>query len=314
MLRRIPSGHPSRSKLEDELAKSYAGYRGEQSIDYYLSSLTKKTDLIFHDIRLPSKDKTYFQIDIFVLTTNFCIILEVKNIAGTLYFDPFFHQLIRTLNDKEEGFPDPILQMNRQKAHLVTWLQKNNLPNIPIYSFVVISHPSSVIKTTSSSHFLQKTSQDVIHASAIPTKLHSLIEKHQQEYITIKEQRKIARLLLKQHEPANPHLFKPFAIVPSDIQTGVYCAECFHLPIKKIKGGWLCPVCAAKFPNAHLLSFVDYFLLISPAITNKQFRDFFHVSSVSTATKMLKGLSFDYSGTFKDRVYHIDFAALRKLC
>ncbi|WP_091587080.1 nuclease-related domain-containing protein [Alteribacillus bidgolensis] len=115
-----------------------------QSIDYYLSSLSKKTDLIFHDIRLPSKDKTFFQIDIFILTMNFCLILEVKNVAGTLYFNPFFHQLIRTVNDKEEGFPDPILQINRQKDHLNTWLQKNNLPNLPIQicsNHLPLSHP-----------------------------------------------------------------------------------------------------------------------------------------------------------------------------
>lgn len=47
LLRRLPDDHPMRDKMKEDLAKSWAGYRGEQSVDYYLSFLQKK-NLLFY--------------------------------------------------------------------------------------------------------------------------------------------------------------------------------------------------------------------------------------------------------------------------
>ncbi|WP_197205174.1 nuclease-related domain-containing protein [Cytobacillus firmus] len=52
-----------------------------------------------------------FQIDIIILTPYFISILEVKNISGSLYFNSIFTQMVRTIEDKEEGFPDPVKQV-----------------------------------------------------------------------------------------------------------------------------------------------------------------------------------------------------------
>lgn len=82
-----------------------AGYRGEQSLDYYLGFLTNY--FILHDLRLPDRDH-HFQLDTLLISPYFILILEVKNISGTLIFDDHFKQLIRVTPEKEEGFgPDP---------------------------------------------------------------------------------------------------------------------------------------------------------------------------------------------------------------
>ncbi|WP_439649950.1 hypothetical protein [Cytobacillus pseudoceanisediminis] len=39
-----------------------------------------------------------------LLCPNFLLILEIKNISGTLYFDPAFNQLNMSKQEKERGF------------------------------------------------------------------------------------------------------------------------------------------------------------------------------------------------------------------
>lgn len=117
LLRRLPKNHPKIPYIEENLAKKMAGYRGEHSIDYPLSFLTFQNYFILHDLRLPHNDY-FFQIDTLLISPKFILMLEVKNIAGKLFFDQEFHQLVRTLNDKEEVFPDPILQVKRHETQL----------------------------------------------------------------------------------------------------------------------------------------------------------------------------------------------------
>ncbi|MBU8771105.1 nuclease-related domain-containing protein [Cytobacillus oceanisediminis] len=124
LIRRIPAAHPQRSTIEGDLAKRRVGYRGEQSLDYYLSHLPDKEFTILHDLRL-FNGSTYFQIDTLILSPYFALIIEVKNILGTLLFDETFNQFIRTRNEKEEGFPNPLIQAKRQKTQLKTWLIQN---------------------------------------------------------------------------------------------------------------------------------------------------------------------------------------------
>jgi Nuclease-related domain len=135
------------AKIKGDLAKSLAGYRGENAIDYPLSSLPDKKYFIFHDLRLPYKNQ-FFQIDTLLASTKHFVILEVENIAGTVYFDSDFNQLIRSQDGREEAFADPITQINRQEQLLKSWLTDNKYPPIPITSLVVFSNPTTLIRTS----------------------------------------------------------------------------------------------------------------------------------------------------------------------
>ncbi|MGM0874073.1 MAG: hypothetical protein ACQEWV_04595 [Bacillota bacterium] len=50
LLRRLPKGHSKCSYVEEEFAKRMAGYKGEKSLEYYLSFLDEDFH-IFHDLR-----------------------------------------------------------------------------------------------------------------------------------------------------------------------------------------------------------------------------------------------------------------------
>ncbi|QOR66058.1 NERD domain-containing protein [Cytobacillus suaedae] len=110
LLRRLSKIHPKRQLVEKDYAIKSAGYRGEQSLDYFLSFLPEKNYMIFHNLRLKCNDN-YFQIDILLVSPRFILIIETKNISGTLEFDHLNKQLIRTINDSINVYPDPVQQV-----------------------------------------------------------------------------------------------------------------------------------------------------------------------------------------------------------
>nr|WP_276310196.1 nuclease-related domain-containing protein [Bacillus salacetis] len=83
----------------------------------------------------------YFQIDSVIITGKYILIVETKNMPGTLNFDTEFNQLIRTNEKVEEAFSDPMIQVKRHKAQLRKWLACLHLSHLPIESLVVISTP-----------------------------------------------------------------------------------------------------------------------------------------------------------------------------
>lgn len=307
LLRRLPSAHPQRKKIEEELAKSLAGFYGEQSLDYHLAFLPDKKYLILHDLRIPENENRYFQIDTLVLCERFFLILEVKNISGTLFFDQSFHQLIRKINDKEDGFPDPVLQVRRQQLQLELWLSKHRFPSMPIVSLIIISNPSTIIKTAPQQGQIL---QEVIHAAALPSKIKTFDSFYQKEIMNSKELRKLSNLLIKQHAPSNPNFLQQFQIHKTEILTGVHCPACFLLPIARKRGSWFCLHCTISYKDAHIPSLNDYALLLGATITNRELRNFLQLPSVSIATKLLDSLQLRHSGRFKNRTYELPVSGL----
>ncbi|MFS0784508.1 nuclease-related domain-containing protein [Bacillus sp. 1P06AnD] len=309
LLRRLPAHHFARIRIKEELAKCYAGFRGEQAVDYQLTFVEGQYEL-HHDVRLPFKEKSCFQMDFLLLTPYFILIIEVKNIVGTLVFDRTFHQLIRTINEKEESFPDPILQVKKQTHQLQKWLQKNKLPEIPIEYLVCISNPSTYIK---SANRHSDICQKVTHAANLPFIIADIQEKFSQELLSKADYRKINRLLVKQQMDANYDVLKRFQIDRSTILSGILCPSCNRLPLQKQRERWYCTNCATSSKSAHIQALIDFRLLIGSTITNKQLREFLHIPSTSVASKILSSLKTSSDGTFKNRVYHLSIEELQRL-
>lgn len=146
LLRRMPINNPKIAQITSDLAKRMAGYKGEQALDFHLSKLSEKEYHIFHGLR-HTNGKYFFQIDTLILTTRYALILEVKNYSGVLFFDSVCNQLIQTSPAGEEkGYANPIEQANQQLQELKKWINKRNI-HLPIEFLVVISKPSTIIKT-----------------------------------------------------------------------------------------------------------------------------------------------------------------------
>jgi hypothetical protein len=276
-------------------------FKGKQSIDYPLSFLPDKDYYILHDLRL-QVSAHYFQIDSLVMSRNFIVILEVKNIAGTIYFDHVFHQLIRTQEGKETAFQDPITQSNRHELQLKKWLAKNRISEVPIISIVVISNSNTVIRSSSKNIDLN---QKVIHANFLPTKIQQIEKKYPEKLLSEKEVKKVARLLVTANSPLDIPILKQYGIHEDELLKGVFCPSCQHLPMLRVYGKWFCMICKLKMRDAHIAALKDYVLLHGSEITNKKLRGFLNITSTKLATRLLQSMNLSGEGTTRDKIYYI---------
>lgn len=104
LCRRLPLNFPKYQQISEELGRRQAGYQGEIALDYYLRLLPINKYLILHDLNLPDGDYNC-QIDTLLLTPEFALIIEVKNMTGKLIFDTENEQYTQINNDKEKGYP-----------------------------------------------------------------------------------------------------------------------------------------------------------------------------------------------------------------
>ena len=302
LLNRLPSNHLCIEEINEQIAMHQAGISGEKSLNFPLSFLDDKRFLIYHDLRL-FDGVHYFQIDTLVVTQHYLLILEVKNISGTLMFDPAFNQLIRISDTKEEAFPNPLTQVERQRSQLRALLQKINIPEVPIETLIVVANRRAVLKATEEVQFI---SSKVIRNEYLPTKVKLLDKQYGEERLTVKEVRKIGRTLVKLHEPLDRDVLKRFSISQDELIVGVACPACARLAMLRLHGRWFCERCGTYSRNAHLKALQDYALLVSREITNQEARRFLRMDSVSATSKMLRAMNLPCEGIKKGRKYFLD--------
>ena len=191
LLPRLALNHPKRLALESELGRTTAGYWGEKSVSSILEVLPKNEYFIFHDIRLQGKPYP-FQIDLLVLSSYFFLILEVKNMAGELYFDDSFKQIIRTLNNQTEAFDDPVMQVNLQRKQLQAWLSAKKLPLIPIETLVVSANSKAVLRAEN-----KRLSDLVVRKNNLVTKIEDAGSKASARDHIEKRIEKTSKLIIK---------------------------------------------------------------------------------------------------------------------
>ncbi|MEN8698001.1 nuclease-related domain-containing protein [Bacillus infantis] len=299
LYKRTPFTHHKYKLIKENLAKQSAGYKGELSLAYPLSLLSDKKYYIFHDIRLLAGIHN-FQVDALLLSRKFIVILEVKNITGTLYFDQYFHQLIRTQEDKEEAFPDPLTQINRHTFLMKKWLKAQGFPDIPIESFVVISSPYTLIKTSPENQLI---SRKILRSDYIPSKFIQLDLHYKTDALSQKELEKLSGILLKNDNPGTIDILKQYGVARGELIKGVECPLCKRMPMDRTHGNWQCPACGLKKPDLHLSALKDYSLLISSSITSREAREFLLIDSKPLATRLLR--HFSSSGSNKGKIYHL---------
>lgn len=298
LLRRLPQNHPKRQEILRDLLIRRAGLRGEKEIDYYLSLLNENDFYILQDLRLPL-GANHFQMDFLLLSPQFALIIENKHMPGIIEFDSDFSQVLRRHNDKTEVYDDPIVQVNRQLNQLQTWLKLHRIPLLPFEFLVTYSHPGSILQNPSKNPEIYNR---ICRSTKLVMKINEYQTRHQKEFLTAKDLKKMIKLLIKSHEPEGSHLHK-FNLSPSDILPGILCPSCQKYHMERISKVWHCHYCGAISTDAHEQAIQDYFLLISQTITNKQLRQFLLLPSQKIASNLLVSSGLEYAGCTKNRVY-----------
>lgn len=299
LMERILKYHPKIASIEEDYKAWRAGYRGELQTDYRLSFLPEKGFFIFRDLRL-ADGEWHFQMDTLILTLRYILLVETKNYSGTVFFDKDSEQIIQTKDEKEKSYDNPLLQVRMQAWHLKRWLQHHKFNVPPIYHFVTISNPSTIVKTNDRS--LNKL---IVKGDVLLNRVLKVDEYNSNVFIQEKEAKKLSRLFIKKHTPHHPDILKPYSLTQADLQPGVQCPSCLSYGMQRAKWFWRCPVCSHTSKTAHHKTIKDFFLLINPNLSNAAFRDFSNISSMRAATNILTSMNLSSTGEKKGRTYHI---------
>jgi ribosomal protein L37AE/L43A len=298
LLRRLPDYHRKRQEIETDNRNRIAGYNGEKRLDYYLSLLPNNEFKIYNDLRLTLQYA--FQIDSLIITPFFAAIIEVKNYSGTLYFEPLSGQLIQIHGQKEEVIPNPISQVMRQVSQFQEWLLKEKLPALPIEYFVVITNPSTYIKTEKDNSYIFKR---VIHAEKLVDRLMEAKSAYNKQIMWPNQLQTLNKLIFERNTPLENQILSEYGISEKELLKGVQCHFCKSYTLIRKDGRWCCTKCAKVTRTAHIQAITDYFLLISTQITNKKCRDFLNLNSRHTAYRILKSMNLTFEGPSKTRFY-----------
>ncbi|UOQ91616.1 NERD domain-containing protein [Halobacillus shinanisalinarum] len=299
LLRRLPPHHPKIPHIRDAIARTRAGYQGERSLDFHLSFIPHKDYLVIHDLRL-FDGKHFFQMDTVLLSQKFILILEVKNISGTLLLDRDIHQLTRISNEKEEAFPDPVLQIERQQQQLALWIEDQfSITSFPIEALVLLSGKNTVLKLKN-----DRDSEKILKSEGFIHRLNKLEQRHQTAQISLDQLYPMAYKIVQGHRELHQNVLELFGIEESELLLGVYCQSCFTKMVW-VKGKWQCSPCGIKSTDSHIQALQDYAYLCHPKISNKQARKYLGIKSGDTIKRLLVKLGGNKIGSNKDRKYEI---------
>jgi hypothetical protein len=295
---RLSPQHDKKTIVEEKMKSLSAGYRGEKTLKYFLSLLPPKQYHIFQGLRLPIGE-SFFQMDVFLFSSKNGFIIEGKNFSGDILIDK--HQLTQTLNETVKIYSNPLDQVNRHKLLLQSFLDKYQIPLIPIENLVSFTNSSAKLQITQGYNEAQKR---ICKADNLLMKMVEHSKGYRQECIDQKTITKMKKLILNNHTPLRIDILQKYEIGNKDIITGVRCPVCLYLPLIYKGRIWECPSCKIKSKDAHLKDIKEYFLIYKPTITNTELREFLHLPSQRAGTYLLTFLDFPATGSNKGRIYH----------
>ncbi|WP_162880694.1 nuclease-related domain-containing protein [Paraliobacillus sediminis] len=301
LLPRIDRSNPNFEKLDNLLGRETAGYFGETSLHYYFSLTDSEEALLLYGLRLQGKDNA-FQIDALLLTGSVCFIVEAKNLKGTISFNQN-DQMIRTLDQITETFPNPEIQAAVQRWQLSDFLAKHGFPAIPIHPVVTFTHPRVILQS-------DQKYDDILTNERLPSRINAIKSAHAKVVYQKQQLYKLAHFLNEKHQANHYFVIQRYQIAYHHIRRGVWCPSCQfngkRIIMHRIKRYWYCPACREKNNTAHIQALCEYALLFGTSITNKQARLFLGIESNSTAKRILINIGLETSGETKGRIYYLD--------
>ena len=300
--RRVSMTLPTKVYVNKAYRNKIAEVKGEREVAYSLGFLNGKRFLILHNLRL-SDEYGYFQIDTLILNERYIKILEVKNWYGTLLFDGNGQVIRIGDNQKEEGFPNPVTQAKMQKYRLQKWLNNQGFPIPPIDFFVVISFPSTIIKSLSPS---KKTPEKVIYNNQLFFKIQELDEIYTSRVTKMEQLKRFSSYLIEAHTPPSDKILEKYNISKEELIKGVICSNCSTTPMIRKRGIWFCGNCNHTSSIAHLAALNDYKLLIGHKITNRDAREFLKIESPHVVKRLLQNAGYVVVGERKWRSYELE--------
>ncbi|WP_059172139.1 nuclease-related domain-containing protein [Bacillus sp. FJAT-27445] len=301
---RTPDNLPQKADIQKRLRNEKTGFKGELAVEYPLSFLPHQDFVILHGLRIKGPSN-YFQIDILLLSKYLLIPLEIKNFYGLIEFEEN-GQFTRTGDSgKQEGYPNPLYQSMYQMEQLREFLKKNGWPAIPIYPLVVISFPSTIVRSSPAN---REVIERVHHSAKLPFIIPHISKQFPKPIIDDVHLLRLSNQLMSSHESYFPNIMELFGVREEEMIKGVECPKCRQIPMIRTSKTWICSRCDCNDPTAHIKTLTyDYPLLLGSKITNRQAREFLQISSPNVSKYLLMSTFPTWVGDNKKRAYTINW-------
>jgi len=222
-------------ELENQIKRIDSGHRGEIKVDGHLTTtLFPEPHFIFPDYHAVLSSKRYVQIDTLIITPNYILHLEIKNIRGKIELLENPSRLKRTSNQQEDYFSCPITQMKRNHYALQLILQKLNFELPPIYPALIFANRNCEVLTSDNRvpiFFPLQLENHILKLNKLPTVL------------TKSQLTKVKTHLRKAETPFfQSKLIEKYGVGFHQLKSGVLCEKCSGT-MNLVNRKWVCSIC-----------------------------------------------------------------------
>ncbi|RUL53198.1 nuclease-related domain-containing protein [Lysinibacillus antri] len=288
--KRLPSKHEKFQQINDDLNKQEAGDLAEKKVmDKLTSSQLPKNHVVLHNVSFISKVET--QIDVLVISPSWCLIMEVKNWNGSLFFSDHPSQVVCQKDGIERVYTNPESQIEQYMFGLNSLFEAYRI-KIPIYGLIVFPFNNAAIKKPPTK-FPVKVGNEYLRY------LWSLqINKNYADPL------KLGEILISRHEQWNKFpLCDYYGIDKMHIVEGVECPQCGTIPMQRMTRTWYCTHCDRFSMKAHEKALKDYGMLISNTISMQETLRFLRLRNRYEAKRMIQANSIGRIGARKSTTY-----------
>ncbi|AYC28934.1 nuclease-related domain-containing protein [Paenisporosarcina cavernae] len=292
---RVESVDPLYAHLSRQIELISAGFGGEKEVERVIRTLNLPDDsYVFTDLHIPMSNNRYLQIDVLVLTPSYFLLLEVKNIRGTIMFEKNPNQLVREVENVREVFRCPEQQVIRHERRLRGLLNAISASGLPeIHPLIVMAYPKTIV-------LKGPEKVNIINACDLENYVEEINANFSMES---QELHRIASIVERKSWPfLMTPLHEKFPLETTDIKIGVFCSECLSPIRKRLR---LCPYCSYPVMQSRIDSIADLMLLVRNPVSNADIREFLNIHQHETISYILQHANFRITGKGKGTRYHL---------
>lgn len=285
LVRRLPMSHADFPYWQDQLSLTIAGNYGETMVQKFLQEVSVSYALLQNLYTVGSANSSH-EMDCIFICPHFVLVLEVKNITGTIDIDMDTGQLIRTKSDGTiERFVNPVLQVNRHLKFL-----NAILPHVTVMKGVVFSNKQAYLRNI-------PKHEPIFHLQRLVPFIEEFVERFKDAQLDV------AKIYHHLDSLRIPNLLE-IRFTSTDFIRGVFCPACTGRVIMHFQHGtFVCPRCKLRNKDAFFIALAEYRLLCGETITNQAFREWCGVKDRYSSNRLLK--QFQKIGQYKGTVYEI---------
>ncbi|MGE7625055.1 nuclease-related domain-containing protein [Viridibacillus sp. NPDC096237] len=298
LIQRLPADHQKIEDIKRQLENVTAGFNGECRVDQMVQEVQFNNHFFyFPNFECQLSPTRIAQIDSILITQSYILLIEIKNMRGTLHFNEQPYQLIQEIDGQSIAYHCPQMQLLRASDTFERWLKNVELQQVPIYKTIIMPNSRTVIKTP------PKT------VPLIMSKEVALFIQKLNELPVVINEAQLDELIhaVKVNNKAYKHrpLCENYNIPIEQVKKGVIC-HCGTSGIRISERTWYCPDCHTAIPNSIEQTLHDWFSICAEEITIKKCMDFLECNSRTLISRELNNCNYIALGKTKSRRFKLN--------